>query len=174
MTNRRNFFIDARFIISSVSRKTRTLRWLPQVVVSGAMSPNDLPLPNAVLNFLSAVFLALAFRAIRRGDEARHRKMIFAALTSSSVFLVGYLVFHYLGHVPPFGGGPVMKAVFFSVLASHTVLAAFVPPMVGVTLWFALRNQRDRHKKIAPWTMGVWFYVSVTGVLIYVLKFPYY
>ncbi|GIL16835.1 MAG: hypothetical protein BroJett040_05860 [Oligoflexia bacterium] len=138
------------------------------------MTPNDLPPVNAALNLISAVLLLLAYKAIRAKNESLHRKYVLAALFNSSIFLVCYLIFHFFGQVPPFGGTETMKKVFFFILATHTILAAFVPPMVIVTVYFALKNQRPRHKKIAPWTLSVWFYVSVTGVLIYLIKLPYY
>jgi uncharacterized membrane protein YozB (DUF420 family) len=127
----------------------------------------DLPALNAALNATSAVLLLLGYFSIRRGDRATHRRYMLAALTTSSLFLVSYVVYHLrVGSVPFTGQGPV-RAIYFTILLTHTLLAVAIVPLVLVTLTRALRERIPQHRSIARVTLPVWAYVSVTGVVIY-------
>ncbi len=127
----------------------------------------DLPAVNAMLNATAAVLLVTGFVLIRSGRKRAHRRVMIAAFIASSLFLAGYLVYHaHAGTVHFRGTGPV-RAVYFAILLTHTVLAAAVPPLAVVTLWRGLGGRFDRHRRIARWTLPVWLYVSVTGVVIY-------
>jgi uncharacterized membrane protein YozB (DUF420 family) len=127
----------------------------------------DLPALNAALNATSAVLLLVGWRLIRRGHIAAHRRTMLAAVATSTLFLASYLVYHaQVGSVRFQGKGP-LRAVYFTILISHTILAAAIVPLVLVTLVRALQARFDRHRRLARVTFPVWSYVSVTGVVIY-------
>jgi uncharacterized membrane protein YozB (DUF420 family) len=129
------------------------------------------PALNATLNGSSAVLLLIGRWFIGRGRISIHRAFMIAALVSSSAFLVSYLYYHaHVGSVH-FQGQGWSRPVYFSILISHTILAAVVVPMVIITVSRALRERFDRHRAIARWTFPVWMYVSVTGVIIYVMLY---
>lgn len=138
------------------------------------MGLERLPALNALLNASAAVVLAMAYTAIRRQDVQLHRRLMLLALSISTVFLVSYLTYHYHHGSTPFTHTGPVRVLYFSILISHTLLAACVPPLVAVTLSFALRGRFDRHRRWARWTLPVWFYVSVTGVLIYLMLYRWY
>jgi len=138
------------------------------------MHISDLPAVNATLNATSALLLLLAYRAIRRMEVERHRRLMLAAASTSAVFLVCYLVYHaHVGSVPFTGRGPV-RAVYFTILITHTILAAAIVPLVLRTLYLGLRRRDDRHRRVARWTFPLWLYVSVTGVVIYLMLYQLY
>ena len=131
------------------------------------MTIHDLPVVNASLNATAAVLLVWGYVLIRRHSIAAHRKVMLAAFATSSVFLVCYLVYHFNVGSVRFPRTGVVRMVYLSILTTHTVLAATVPPLAIVTLNRGLRGRFDRHRKIARWTLPVWLYVSVTGVVVY-------
>jgi uncharacterized membrane protein YozB (DUF420 family) len=135
------------------------------------MQVSDLPALNAVLNGTAAVLLVLAWRAIRGGEERRHRALMLAATGVSVLFLTSYLFYHYHHGSTRFTGEGPIRLVYFSILISHTVLAAALVPMVIATLTLALRGRRERHRRIARFTWPAWMYVSVTGVVIYLMLY---
>lgn len=133
---------------------------------------------DAVLNGTSAILLLIGRGFIKRGRVAAHRATMIAALISSSLFLICYLYYHvcylyYHAHVRSihFQGKGWSRPVYFSILISHTILAAAIVPLVIITLSRALRERFDRHRAIARWTFPIWLYVSVTGVVIYVMLY---
>jgi uncharacterized membrane protein YozB (DUF420 family) len=129
---------------------------------------------NASLNGVSAILLAGGYAAIRRGKIAVHKMFMIAAFTVSSVFLVSYLVYHYrVGHVA-FAGQGWIRPVYFVLLLTHTILAIVIVPMIIVTLRRAWLERFDRHRIIARWTLPLWFYVSVTGVIVYLMVYQFY
>ena len=129
------------------------------------------PAINATLNGTSAVLLVTAHRMIKRGRLATHRAIMLAAVGTSTLFLISYLYYHaHVGSVR-FQGHGWSRPVYFSILISHTILAATIVPLVIVTLTWALRGRFDRHRAIARWTYPIWLYVSVTGVVIYVMLY---
>jgi protein SCO1/2/putative membrane protein len=131
----------------------------------------DLPAVNASLNVISTCLLLYGRRLIRNGDRESHRKTMLAALTTSALFLACYLIYHaQVGSVPFQRQGPI-RVIYFAILISHVVLAAFVPILAGVTLWRALQGEFHRHKRIARWTYPIWLYVSVTGVVVYLMLY---
>src|SRR6185295_15633509 len=131
----------------------------------------DLPAVNATLNATAAVLLVWGYILIRRRSIAMHRKVMLAAFATSSLFLVCYLVYHFnVGSVRFLGSGAI-RTVYLSILATHTVLAASVPPLAIITLNRGLRERYDRHRKIARWTLPIWLYVSVTGVVVYLMLY---
>lgn len=128
-----------------------------------------LPTVNACLNGLSAFFLLTGWWAIRHEQTRAHIISMICAVTASTFFLVSYITYHYLRHgvVTRFRGTGWTRSAYFALLISHTTLAALVLPMAILTLIPALSSRFDRHKRIARWTLPVWLYVSVTGVLVY-------
>ncbi len=135
------------------------------------ISIHDLPAINATLNATAAVLLVWGFLLIRRRSIAAHRKVMLAAFATSSVFLCCYLVYHYNVGSVPFPGTGALRTVYLSILATHTALAAAVPPLAIITLSRGLRERYDRHRKIARWTLPIWLYVSVTGVVVYLMLY---
>lgn len=135
------------------------------------MTTSDLPLLNAMLNSLSATFLAIGFVLIRQKKLVAHRNCMIAACATSALFLASYLTYHYLHGSTKFQGQGPVRVVYFSILLSHTILAAAIVPMVLMTLWRAAKGRFDRHSRIARWTLPLWFYVSVTGVVIYLMLY---
>lgn len=126
---------------------------------------------NATLNGTSAILLAAGYAAIRAGKRQAHKTLMLSAFFVSCVFLVSYLVYHYrVGHIP-FQGQGWIRPVYFVLLFSHSVLAAVIVPLILITLRRAWQEKFDKHKVIAKWTLPLWFYVSVTGVVVYVVLY---
>ena len=130
-----------------------------------------LPTVNAVLNATSAVLLFLGYAAIRRRAVRLHRACMLGAFVASTVFLVSYVTYHVQAGTTRFPGEGWVRAVYFSILGTHTLLAACIPPLALTTLGLALRGRFERHARLARWTLPTWLYVSVTGVVIYVLLY---
>ncbi len=130
-----------------------------------------LPTVNASLNALAGVFLIAGFICIRRRRIAFHRACMVAAFGCSVLFLISYLIYHYQVGSVRYQGTGTLRTVYLSILATHTVLAATVPFLATITLVRALRERWDRHRAIARWTLPIWLYVSVTGVVIYLMLY---
>jgi uncharacterized membrane protein YozB (DUF420 family) len=129
------------------------------------------PIIDASLNGTSAVLLLVGRGFIKRGRMAAHRAVMIAALASSSIFLACYLYYHWHVGSVRFQGQGWSRPVYFSILISHTILAAAIVPMIIITLSRALRERFDRHRAIARWTYPLWMYVSVTGVIVYFMLY---
>jgi len=135
------------------------------------LTVSDLPALNATLNATAAVLLTIGWRLIRRGRVEQHRKVMIAAFCTSVVFLVSYLVYHaQVGSVRFTKEGPI-RIVYFTILLTHTVLAAAIVPMVLMSLSRGLKRQDARHRAIARWTLPLWLYVSITGVVVYLMLY---
>lgn len=135
------------------------------------MSVTDLPTLNAALNATCAVLLLIGWVLIRRGRIRQHRAVMIAAVCTSALFLVSYLVYHAQVGSVRFTGQGAIRTVYFTVLLTHTILAAAIVPMVLVTFSRGLAGKYDRHRRIARWTMPIWLYVSITGVIVYVMLY---
>lgn len=135
------------------------------------MDVTSLPTLNALLNATATVFLLFGWRFIRRRDVARHRACMVAALSASALFLVSYLVYHANVGSRPFTGTGAIRAVYFFILITHVVLAAAIVPMVLLTVTRALQERFPKHRAIARWTLPIWLYVSVTGVVVYLMLY---
>lgn len=135
------------------------------------MALTDLPTLNALLNTLSAALLISGYAMIRRGKVEVHRACMLAAFATSTLFLISYLVYHANVGSVAFTGRGAVRTVYFTILISHVTLAALVPPLALVTLTHGLRKRFDRHRRIARWTLPVWLYVSVTGVIVYAMLY---
>jgi putative membrane protein len=135
------------------------------------MALSDLPLFNAACNTLTTMLLLAGFAFIRAGRKSAHRNCMIAAIFSSTLFLTSYLVYHARAGRTHFTDPAWFRPIYLGILISHTCLAAVIVPMVLVTLARALRGRFDRHKALARWTWPLWIYVSVTGVVIYLLLY---
>jgi putative membrane protein len=133
-----------------------------------------LPTVNALLNGTSAVLLVSGYLLIRRRRVSAHRVCMLAAFVASAVFLASYLTLRYYAGMTRFSGQGWIRPVYFAILGSDTGLAAAIVPLALVTLTRALRARFDRHARIARWTLPLWLYVSVTGVLVYVILYRLY
>lgn len=134
---------------------------------------HDLPAINATLNATSAILLMWGYTLIRRGKRDAHKRVMLSAFCVSVVFLISYLVYHsQVGsvHYPHEGA---IRTVYLTILFTHTVLAATVPVLAIITLRRALKGNFARHKRLARWTLPIWLYVSVTGVVVYLMLYQF-
>jgi uncharacterized membrane protein YozB (DUF420 family) len=134
----------------------------------------NLPALNATLNGISALFLLSGYACIRRGRPDLHKKCMLGALTASALFLMSYVIYHANTGSRPFGGEGGVRVIYFAILITHVVLAAAILPLALVTASRGLRSQFGRHVRIARWTLPIWLYVSVTGVVIYLMLYQLY
>ena len=127
----------------------------------------SLPAVNATLNAVATVLLIAGYVLIRRGRRDAHRLVMLAAFGTSVLFLISYVIYHAHAGSRPFTGQGPIRTVYFTILISHVILAALIPPLAGITLWLALTGRLTRHAAVARWTLPMWLYVSVTGVAVY-------
>jgi uncharacterized membrane protein YozB (DUF420 family) len=135
------------------------------------MTVRDLPTLNAILNATSAVLLATGYFFIRTGRRGRHQACMIAALVVSALFLTSYVVYHVQVGSVPFKGVGAIRTIYFTILITHVVLAIVIVPLVLMTVSRALSRRFDRHRAIARWTLPLWLYVSVTGVVVYLMLY---
>ena len=136
------------------------------------MSIHDLPTLNAFLNAVSGIFLFLGWRAIKNGRKDLHQRFMISALISSSLFLISYLTYHAMVRgVTHYQGQGISRSIYFFILLTHTPLAVLIIPFILIALRYALKRDFARHKRITKWLLPVWMYVSVTGVLIYLMLY---
>nr|WP_260681987.1 DUF420 domain-containing protein [Alkalicoccobacillus porphyridii] len=133
-----------------------------------------LPMLNAIFNSFTFLFLVGALIAILKRNVTIHRRFIYAAFTSTTFFLVTYVAHHFLSTATAYGGEGFIRGVYYFILITHILLAAVVVPLALTTVTRAWNMENERHKKIARWTMPIWLYVSLTGVLVYLMIAPYY
>ena len=131
------------------------------------MDVSSLPALNASLNSLSALLLGCGYYFIRRRDVARHRFCMVAAFAVSCFFLASYLLYHYHAGSVPFTKQGWIRPLYFTILITHIILAAAIVPLALITLFHAWKERFDRHRRIARWTLPIWMYVSLTGIVIY-------
>ncbi len=136
-----------------------------------------LPTINATLNGIAAILLALGFVAVKRKQITLHKRLMISAFVVSALFLASYLTYHYLKHQAtgkghtPFEGTGWIRPVYFTLLISHIILAAVNLPMILITMYLAARGRFEKHRRVARWTWPIWMYVSVTGVIVYVMLY---
>jgi putative membrane protein len=133
-----------------------------------------LPHLNAILNSTSALLLVNGFRFIRRGQIQAHRNCQLTALFTSTLFLISYLTYHYYHGATRFTGQGIVRPFYLALLTSHTILAVVIVPLVMITIYRAARGDFLRHRNIARWTLPLWLYVSVTGVIVYFMLYHLY
>lgn len=138
------------------------------------MTVKDLPALNAALNSVCSMLLIVGFFLIRKKRIAAHRRVMLTAFGVSVAFMASYLIYHFQVGSVKFSGEGVWRAVYFAILFSHTVLAIAVPPLAVVTLFRGLSGRYESHRKIARWTLPIWLYVSVTGVLVYLMLYRWF
>ena len=135
------------------------------------MDIHDLPTVNAFLNCLSAILLLIGHRYIKLNNRLKHKQIMILAFCSSSLFLCTYLYYHYYAGAVLFKGQGIIRPIYFSILISHVTLALLIVPLSIITLTRGLKGKITLHKKIARWTYPLWLYVSVTGVIVYVMLY---
>lgn len=135
-----------------------------------------LPAVNATLNGIAGALLVYGYVLIRRRRRDRHRAVMITAFVVSCVFLASYLTYHYLrgGISTPFGGEGIIRTIYYAMLISHVALAAVVPVLAIITIRRGLSARFDKHRRIARWTLPIWLYVSVTGVLVYFMLYQWF
>jgi len=139
------------------------------------MTIHDLPAVNASLNALATVFLTLGFIFIKRQRKEAHRNCMIAAFLTSTIFLACYLTYHFsVTAVTKFQGQGVVRPIYFFILITHIILAVVIVPMILMTMSRALKARWEHHKKIARWTWPLWMYVSVTGVVVYLMLYQWF
>ena len=135
------------------------------------MEITDLPTVNACLNGCAAILLCMGYRFIRLKQVAAHRRCMLSAAGCSVLFLICYLTYHWLVGSVKYAGEGWDRTVYLGILLTHTVLATVNVPMVVITLLHAFRDRREKHRRMARWTLPIWLYVSVTGVVIYLMLY---
>jgi len=133
-----------------------------------------LPLLNAIFNSFTFLFLVVALVAIKKKNIPMHRSFIWGAFGSTTLFLVSYVTYHYLTESTSYGGEGALRYIYFFILITHILLAIVIVPLALISLARGLSMQVEKHRKIARWTMPIWLYVSLTGVIVYLMISPYY
>lgn len=149
------------------------LFFLPKINSSNSFL-HFLPLLNASINGITSLFLVLAVRAVKKGKKILHKKLMITALVLSVCFLLSYVLYHSIHESTKFGGEGVIKYIYYFILLTHILLSAVIIPLVLITFSRALAEKFDKHKKIARITFPLWLYVTISGVLVYLLISPYY
>jgi putative membrane protein len=138
------------------------------------MSVSDLPLLNAILNATSGFLLVVGHRFIRKGRTRSHKRTMISVLVTSVLFLFSYLTYHYFHGSEHFQGQGIVRPIYFLILGTHTLLAGLIVPLALITVTRGLKGEFQQHKRIARWTYPIWLYVSVTGVIIYLMLYQVY
>jgi len=136
-----------------------------------AFTVRDLPTVNALLNATATILLVWGFVLIKQRRETAHKRAMLAALVTSIVFLISYLIYHYQALHVPFTGPQAVRYIYYAILIPHVVLAAAVPFLALVTIYLGLTDQRVHHRRLARWTFPIWLFVSVTGVIVYLMLY---
>jgi putative membrane protein len=134
----------------------------------------NLPKFHAIINGTTAVLLLISLRAIRRKNVTLHKRLNLISFSLSALFLISYVTFHFFVPETTYGGEGTLKTVYYIILISHIILAAFVLPLILISFWYGLRNNVAKHRKIVRFSYPVWLYVAITGVLVYLFISPYY
>lgn len=147
---------------------------MPEVERFSHLDLTFLPMMNAIFNSFTTVFLAAALFFIKQKNIVMHRRFIYAAFGSTSLFLLTYLTYHSLAESTSYGGTGVLAWIYYFILITHIILAAVIVPLALISFFRGISMKVEKHRKIARWTMPLWLYVSVTGVVIYLMISPYY
>lgn len=133
-----------------------------------------LPMLNAFINGTCSILLLLSFRAIKKKNVYKHKQLNLLTFVLSSLFLVSYVTYHWLSEETKFPADHPLRSIYLSILISHIILAAIVLPMILVSFWYGLTNQVAKHRKLVRFTFPIWLYVTITGVIVYLMISPYY
>lgn len=147
---------------------------LPKPNIDAGFDVHIIPTINALINTCVAFCLSLGFYYIKSKQIKKHRVMMFSAFALSSLFLILYVIYHSLSEPTKYGGVGILKILYYFILLSHILLSAIIVPFVLFTIYYAISNQIDKHRKLAKYTFPMWMYVAVTGVLAYIFISPYY
>ncbi len=177
MTNQAFSGTDKRFFVFNALVSSAALAFLAWLLLvprnaAGGLDLSFVPAVNAVFNSLAALLLVLGFVAIRRKNMELHKRLMVGAFASSSLFLVGYILYHYVHGDTKFTGTGPIRTVYFGVLISHVILSIGVVPLALSAFYFAYRKRFDVHKKVTRLLLPIWLYVSVTGVVIFFMLRP--
>lgn len=134
----------------------------------------SLPLLNAFINGTCSVLLIMSLLSIKQKNIQRHKQLNFLTFILSSLFLVSYILYHFFAPETHFGGQGVLKAIYYFILITHIILAALVLPLILLSFYYGINNNVEKHKKLVRFSFPVWLYVTVTGVLVYLMISPYY
>ena len=160
-------------LIVGVILATYFLPEIPSGTIGG-FELTVLPMLNAIFNSFTFLFLLTALIMIKKKNIKLHRRFIIAAFVTTFLFCISYLTYHSLAESTSYGGDGPMKYIYYFILITHIILAALIVPLALITLGRGLNMQVEKHRKIARWTMPLWLYVSLTGVLVYLMISPYY
>ncbi|WP_408008715.1 DUF420 domain-containing protein [Pseudalkalibacillus sp. A8] len=172
--NKKSYTGIVVFLSILINALVVVLFFLPEYEGETGFDITVLPLLNAIFNSFTFVFLLAALWFILHKNIKLHRRFIFAAFTSTTLFLISYVSYHYLAESTSYGGEGPLKYIYYFILITHIILAAVIVPLALLSLVRGLTMQVEKHRKIARWTMPLWLYVSLTGVLVYILISPYY
>ena len=150
------------------------LYFMPKYDTLSDVDLTILPFLNAVFNSFTFVFLVAALVSIKQKNIKLHKRFILAAFTTTALFLVSYVTYHGMAESTAFGGEGIIRYVYYFILLTHIVLSAAIVPLALVTVARGFNMKVEKHRKIARWTMPIWLYVSLTGVLVYIMISPYY
>jgi putative membrane protein len=173
-TNDTRYFLLIALLSVAVPLLVSFLLFVPQTGKLGEVDVTFLPKLHALLNSLTAIALMLGFTFIKKGNIRYHRFAMVTAIVLSAFFLISYVTYHYQAPPTRFGGEGTIRGVYYFVLLTHIVLAAIIVPLVLLSVYFAISEQFDRHRRIARWTLPIWLYVAITGVVVYFMISPYY
>ncbi|MTH54763.1 DUF420 domain-containing protein [Bacillus mangrovi] len=174
-TKERNYTPVIVILTIAINAIVAVLYFMPKGNSLSHVDLTFLPFFNAVMNSFTFVFLLAAlFSIIKQRNIKRHRNYIFAAFTTTALFLVSYVTYHALAPNTPFGGEGIIRPIYYFILISHILLSVIIVPLALITLARGLNMKVEKHKKIARWTMPLWLYVSLTGVIVYLMISPYY
>ncbi len=137
------------------------------------MSFTDLPTLNVILNFTSAIFLALGYIQIKKGNRGRHKKFMLAALSTSILFLCSYLIYHYQVGSIKYPHFDWTRIVYFSILIPHIILSAAMCPFITFMVWHALHGNFNKHKQVAKFIWPIWMFVSISGIIVYFMLYQF-
>lgn len=149
------------------------LYYMPKTGEAGEMV-RAIPLFNAIVNGCTFVLITAGIISIKNSKQTLHRFFMVSAMVLSVIFLLGYVAYHAQVESTPYGGEGLIRTVYFAILISHIALAAIIAPLVLVTVYRAVKGDMEKHKKIAKITYPIWLYVSITGIIVYVMISPYY
>jgi putative membrane protein len=172
--NDRKYLVLIAILSVVVPILVSVLLFIPQTGKLGDIDLYFLPKLHAVINSLTAIALVAGYYFIKNQNRRYHRFAMTTAFVLSILFLVSYVLYHYQVAPTAFGGEGTAKTVYYFILLTHIVLAAVIVPLVLLSVYFAISQQYQKHKKVSRWTFPLWLYVSITGVLVYIMIAPYY
>jgi len=135
------------------------------------VSLSDLPFVNAIFNAICTIFLTLGFIQIKKKNREVHKKLMLSALVASTLFLISYLIYHYNTGSVPYPHHDWARPLYFAILIPHILLAGIMGPFILVLVWFALKENFEKHKRLARWTWPVWMFVSISGIVVYLMLY---